>query len=187
MSANEKCGFRAIKSLLCASLCLVGGAWANGAVRTWNGPAGGDLLSGDNWLPTGELQASDELHLTDADAVATSQLTVAKIVIDGASKVAFKATSIDRDEEWKPYTIFEKPTVITVTGLMEIGGTSVVTTANDPVTGAAVKLAVGSMTLGADANVPVGMTCTVAQDSRDAIVAACVRAVLPKYEDCFRH
>ena len=37
-----------------------------------------------------------------------------------------------------------------------------------------------------DANVPVGMTCTVAQDSRDAIVAACVRAALPKYEDCFR-
>ena len=120
-----------------------------GATRVWVGPANGSWDTPANWDPEGVPGMLDDVFLTGATVTIARSLNVNSLNIGGTSKVTFSALPLTGAST--PADVYACPMVVKVADALVIDGTAVVTAANDPVTGAAVKFDCGSFCLGASA------------------------------------
>ena len=120
--------------------------------RVWTGAAGdGKWKSGANWSPAGVPLGDDDAYLTNVTITVDHPVSVGSLTISGASKITFQAVGFDGASTTA--NLYGNATVVKTARELVIDGTSVVTTANDPVTGAAVKLDCASFYLGSSAKV----------------------------------
>ena len=141
----------ALDVALTASATLDASFSSGATTRLWTGPKGGLWTDSGNWDPAGVPSSLDDVYLTNATVTVAGPVSVAKMVVAGSSKITFNAVPLAGESTAE--SIYAGATVVRVTGGMEIGGTSVLTVANDLVTGAAVKFDVGSFFLAEGARV----------------------------------
>ena len=127
-------------------------SFAQGSVsRVWVGPQNGSWDVAANWSPTGIPGELDDLYLTNATLSVGHGIAVRSLTLSGASALTVNATPFVGAST--PANIYANATVVEVSGALVVDGTSVITAANDPVTGAAVKIACGTFYLGPSAKV----------------------------------
>ena len=116
----------------------------------WTGAVGTrDWFNRANWYPNIVPGPAHDVYCTNAAITVTNAVTVRSLTIAGASDFAVQALPAPGASD--AASLYAAATVVTVSNRLEIGGTAVVTLKNDPVTGAAVKLACGDFLLGPDA------------------------------------
>ena len=136
---------------LTASATLDASFSSGATTRVWTGRKGSLWTDSGNWDPNGIPSVLDDVYLTNATVTVDCPVAVAKMVIAGKSKITFSAVPIAGESTAE--NLYAGATVVQVTGGMDVLDTSVLTVANDPVTGAAVKFDVGSFTLAEGARV----------------------------------
>lgn len=117
--------------------------------RVWTGAVSSEWGEPGNWEPAGTPFTGDDVRLTDATVTAEGDCRMKSLTVAGASKVTFHALPFDGEST--EANLYAHASVVRATGAIVVDGTSVVTFANDPVTGAAVRFDCASFLLGAGA------------------------------------
>ena len=118
--------------------------------RLWTDYVGNhDWFEKMNWYPPLVPTDEDDVYATNATIVVTNAVCVRSLTIAGASSLDVSARPAPAGSD--AASLYVASTAFTVLNRLEIGGTTVVTLRNDPVTGAAVKMLCGDFALGPDA------------------------------------